>query len=132
MWKAKKPEVETERKVRCTIECERNVPQSTSKNSTLTPNHAKMDAVIHYITTLPVIRNILCMTHHEYLPHEFEPIQLEPDLYFQLLTLKHNDGQVETIRFKLFCYDHDIQYLQAVVDKCNHDYERRMANKLGT
>jgi len=121
--------------VKCTIECERNIPQITSKQSgqsTNNINHMRMDAVISYITTLPVIRNILCMSHHEYLPYEFEPIQLEPDLYFQLLTLKHNDGQVETIRFKLFCYDHDIQYLQAFVDKCNHDYERRMANKLGT
>jgi len=121
--------------IKCTIECERNIPQTGSKQSGQTTNninHVRMDAVISYITTLPVIRNILCMSHHEYLPHEFEPIQLEPDLYFQLLTLKHNDGQVETIRFKLFCYDHDIQYLQAFVDKCNHDYERRMANKLGT
>jgi len=123
------------KEIKCTIECERNIPQSGSKQSaqsTNNINHVRMDAVISYITTLPVIRNILCMSHHEYLPHEFEPLQLEPDLYFQLLTLKHNDGQVETIRFKLFCYDHDIQYLQAFVDKCNHDYERRMANKLGT
>lgn len=121
--------------VKCTIECERNIPQAGSKQSGQTTNnvnHVRMDAVISYITTLPVIRNLLCMSHHEYLPHEFEPIQLEPDLYFQLLTLKHNEGQVETIRFKLFCYDHDMQYLQTFVDKCNHDYERRMANKLGT
>lgn len=123
------------KEVRCTIECERNIPATGSKQSsqsTNNVNHVRMDAVISYITTLPVIRNILCMSHHEYLPHEFEPIQLEPDLYFQLLTLKHNEGQVETIRFKLFCYDHDIQYLQSFVDRCNHDYERRMANKLGT
>jgi hypothetical protein len=123
------------KEVRCTIECERNIPQTGSKQSGQTThniNHVRMDAVISYITTLPVIRNLLCMSHHEYLPHEFEPIQLETDLYFQLLTLKHNDGQVETIRFKLFCYDHDMQYLQTFVDKCNHDYERRMANKLGT
>lgn len=123
------------KEVRCTIECERNIPQAGTKQSSQTTsniNHVRMDAVISYITTLPVIRNLLCMSHHEYLPHEFEPIQLEPDLYFQLLTLKHNEGQVETIRFKLFCYDHDMQYLQTFVDKCNHDYERRMANKLGT
>ena len=123
------------KEVRCTIECERNIPQTGSKQSGQSVNninHVRMDAVISYITTLPVIRNLLCITHHEYLPHEFEPIQLELDLYFQMSTLKHNDGQIETIRFKLFCYDHDIQYLQAFVDKCNHDYERRMANKLGT
>ena len=125
----------TNKDIRCTIECERIMNQQGTKQSTQntqTVSHARMDSVIHYITTLPVIRNLLCMSHHEYLPHEFEPIQLEPDLYFQLLTLKHADGQVESIRFKLFCYEHDIQFLQAFVDKCNLDYERRMANKLGT
>ena len=121
--------------IRCTIECERNIPANGTKQAsqaTQNINHTRMDAVISYITTLPVVRNLLCMSHNEYLPHEYEPIQIEPDLYFQLTQLKHSEGQVETIHFKLFCYDHDIQYLQAFVDKCNHDYERRMANKLGT
>jgi hypothetical protein len=72
------------------------------------------------------------MNHPEYLPYEFEPIQLEPDLYFELIELKHSDEQVDMIRFKLFCYEHDIQFLQTFIDKCNHDYERRMANKLGS
>lgn len=115
----------------CTIECERNIPQNTSK-STISINNTRMDAIISYITTLPLLQNILCMNHPEYLPYEFEPILLEPDLYFQLLELKHNDEQVEIIRFKIFCYEHDIRYLQTFVDRCNIDYERRIANKLGT
>ena len=118
--------------IRCTIECERNVPQQTSKQNNQSINTVRMDAVISFITTLPVIRNILCMNHPEYLPYEFEPIQLEPDLYFELIELKHSDEQVDMIRFKLFCYEHDIQFLQTFIDKCNHDYERRMANKLGS
>lgn len=119
------------REVRCTIECERIIQTANTKQQT-TQSHTRMDSVIHYITTLPVVRNLICMTHHDYLPNEFESIQIEPDLYFQLLTLKHNDGNVEAIKFKLFCYDHDMPYLQSFVDKCNLDYERRMANKLGT
>jgi hypothetical protein len=118
--------------VHCTIECERNVPQNNNKQQTQSVNNVRMDAIISYITTLPVLQNILCMNHHEYLPHEFEPIEIEPDLFFQLLLLKHNDEQVELIKFKLFCFEHDIRYLQLFIDKCNHDYERRMANKLGT
>lgn len=117
----------------CTIECERNIPQNTSKTSNSTAiNNVRMDSIISYITTLPLLQNILCMNHPEYLPYEFKPILLEPDLYFQLIELKHNDEQVEIIRFKLFCYDHDIRYLQTFVDRCNLDYERRIANKLGT
>jgi len=119
-----------DKEIKCTIECERNIPQNTSKHTNV--NNVRMDSIISYITTLPVIHNLLCMNHHEYLPHEYDPILLEPDLYFQLINLKHTDEQVELIHFKLFCYEHDIQYLQTFVDKCNHDYERRMANKLGT
>jgi len=91
-----------------------------------------MDAVIHYITTLPVIRNLIFLSHTDYLPHEFESILLEPDLHFQLTSLKHNDGQIDHIKFKIFCYEHDIQHLQQFVDKCNAEFERRQANKLGT
>lgn len=131
---ASTPPPPVNKEIRCTIECERNFPQSGNKqnNQQQNLNQTRMDAVISYITTLPVVRNLLCMSHNEYLPHEFEPIQIEPDLYFQLNRLRHTDDQVELLSFKLFCYEHDIQYLQAFVDKCNHDYERRMANKLGT
>lgn len=123
----------TNKEVRCTIECERIMSQSNGKQQqNTTISHTRMDSVIHYITTLPVVRNLICMTHHDYLPNEFESLQIEPDLYFQLLMLKHNDGNIESIKFKLFCYDHDMPYLQAFVDRCNLDYERRMANKLGT
>ena len=69
---------------RCTIECERII-NTTNPKQTTTPSHIKMDAVIHYITTLPLIRNLLCVSNHEYLPNEFEPIQVEPDVFFQLL-----------------------------------------------
>lgn len=121
------------KEIRCTIECERIItPASGKQQQQTTASHNRMDSVVHYITTLPIIRNLICMTHHDYLPNEFEAIQIEPDLYFQLLTLKHTDGNVEAIKFKLFCYDHDMPYLQGFVDRCNLDYERRMANKLGT
>ena len=119
---------------KCTVECERIHQLTNNKQQQLgsTGSHTRMDSVVYYVTTIPAIRNLLCMTHHDYLPYEYEPVQIEPDIYFQLLELKHNDGQVEKIRFKLFCFDHEVQYLQSFFDRCNTDYERRMANKLGT
>lgn len=127
------PPPPTNKEIRATIEFERIVQSSTNKSQPqATGNHMKMDSVIHYVTNIPVIRNLICMSQHDYLPHEYEPIQIEPDLYFKLDELKYTEGQVELIKFKLFCYDHEIQFLQAFVDKCNLDYERRMANKLGT
>jgi len=119
---------------KCTVECERIHQLTNNKQQQLgsTGSHTRMDSVVYYVTTIPAIRNLLCMTHHDYLPYEYEPVQIEPDIYFQLLELKHNDGQVEKIRFKLFCFEHEVQYLQSFFDRCNTDYERRMANKLGT
>jgi hypothetical protein len=121
------------KEIRCTILCERIM---TSTNSKAPPQQTvsltRMDAVVNYVTTIPAIRNLICMTQHDYLPNEFEPIMIEPDIYFQLTDLKHAEGQVEQIKFKLFCYDHEVQYLQSFVDRCNAAYERRMKNKLGT
>ena len=118
------------KEIRAQITCERIL--GNSKTQPTNPSHTRMDSVIHYVTTIPVIRNLLCMTHNDYLPYEFEPITIEPDVYFQLEDLHHTDGQVDIIKFKLFCYEHEVQYLQIFVDKCNLDYERKMLNKLGT
>jgi hypothetical protein len=91
-----------------------------------------MDAVVQYVTTLPAMKSLLAVSQHDYLPNEFEPVCLETDVFFELNDVKVSDGQLEMIKFKLYCYDHDVQHLQAFVDTCNVDYERRMANKLGS
>jgi len=121
------------KKVNATILCER-VFQSGNQNNknTAIGNHSRMDSVIHHITTLPAIRNLLSITHHDYMPNDFEPIELENDIFFELNELKHEDGQLSIVKFRLFCYDHPIQHLQQFMDKCNSEYERRIANKLGT
>ena len=124
-----KPMLQMEDRKQATITCERVFQSTTNKN---TGNHSRMDSVIHYISTIPAVKNLLCLTHHDYMPHDFEAIQLESDIYFELQDLRHNDGQIENVKFKLFCYNHDIQHLQQFVEKCNTEYERRMANKLGT
>jgi hypothetical protein len=91
-----------------------------------------MDAVVHHVTTLPAMKSLLSVTHHDYLPNEFEPVCLDQDVFFELIDLKVQDGQLEIVKFRLFCHDHDVQHLQSFIDNCNVDYERRMKNKLGT
>jgi hypothetical protein len=122
------------KEIRAAIECERILQSSTQnqKQQQTFQNHTRMDSVIHHVTTIPAIKNLLCISHSDYLPFEFEPTEVENDIYFQLLNLKHNDGQIEFIKFKLFSYDHEVQFIQAFIDRCNLDYDRRMANKLGT
>lgn len=120
------------KEVKCTIMCER-IFQSTNTKAPQqqTASLTRMDAVVNYVTTIPVIRNLICVSQHDYLPNEFEPIMIEPDIYFQLMDLKHDDGNLQSVKFKIFCYDHEVQYLQSFVDKCNAAYDRRMKNKLG-
>jgi hypothetical protein len=117
------------------ITCERGVSQQNTNGRQVqaqTLYQTRMDAVVHYVTTRPEMRSLLSVTHHDYLPNEFEPIELESDTYFELMDLQITDGAPAIIKFKLFCYEHDIQHLQEFVDNCNTDYERRMANKLGS
>ena len=120
--------------VKATISCERMFQTTTARNGAqpISANHNRMDSVIHYITTIPAIRNLICISHTDYLPNEFDAIQIEPDIFFELISMNHSDGQLESIKFKLFCYEHEIQHIQAFIDRCNQDYERRMANKLGS
>ena len=121
------PQSSSTNTIKSTITCERIF--QTRNTST---NHSRMDSVVHYISTIPAIRNLICISHTDYLPNEFEPIQIETDIYFELVDMKHSDGQLELLKFKLFCYDHEIQHIQSFIDRCNQDYERRIANKLGT
>jgi hypothetical protein len=122
------------KEIKCTILCERIFQTTSAKGVTQqqTVSSTRMDAVVNYVTTIPVIRNLICVSQHDYLPNEFEPIMIEPDIYFQLTDLKHDDGALQSIKFRIFCYDHEVQYLQSFVDKCNSAYERRMKNKLGS
>jgi hypothetical protein len=92
----------------------------------------RMDAVIHSVSKLPRIRNLLSITHHDYIPHEFDPVEVDTDLYFQLMSISCSNGTIELLKFKLFCYDHENLYLQQYVESCCLGYDRHMANKLGT
>jgi hypothetical protein len=116
------------------ILCERGIqPVATGQRPTqTTPYQIRMDAVVQFVTTLPAVKSLLAVTHHDYLPNEYDPIQVESDLFFQLLELKLKDGAPEIVKFKLVSYEHDVQYLQTFLETCTVDYERRLANKLGT
>jgi hypothetical protein len=102
------------------------------KKSTPTFFQNRMDAVIHSVSRVPSIRHLLAITHHDYVPYEFDPIKIDTDLYFQLIDIKHSEGNIEGLKFKIFCYDHENLFLQNYVETCSADYERHMLNKLGT
>ena len=121
------------REARATITCERGNTgnQPGRPVSPQTVYQTRMDAVVHYVTTLPAMDSLLAVTHHDYLPNEFEPIQIDSDVYFELQDLQVVDGQPSIVKFRLMCYEHDVQHLQSFIDTCTSNYERTLANKLG-
>ena len=120
---------------RASVTCERGTggqgAQGRQQGSD-TVYQTRMDAVIHFVTTLPAMKSLLSVSHHDYLPNEFEPVQLDSDVYFELQDLRVTDGKPEMMKFKLFCYEHDVQHLQSFIDTCAANYERTLANKLGS
>ena len=115
---------------RASITCERG--GGAGRTQTSTTYQTRMDAVLHTVTQLPAMKSLLSVSHHDYLPNEFEPIPVDADVYFELLDLQVLDGQPTIVKFKLVCYEHDVQHLQSFVESCTTSYERSLANKLGT
>jgi hypothetical protein len=105
---------------------------SNSRQNSTTSFQNRMDSVIHTISKVKQIHRLLSINSHDYLPNEFDPINVENDVYFQLTEIKHDNGILSNLRFKLFCYEHDAKFLQAYVEQCSATYDRHMLNKLGT
>lgn len=120
------------REVRAAVTCERTLPAANARQQNPSLFLTRLDAVIHYVANNPALRNLLSVTHHDYIPYDYEPIPLDNDIYFQLSDLKVDEGQLTTMKFKLFCYEHDIRHIQRFLESCNTDYERKMKSQLGS
>ena len=74
---------------KASIACERGAPQATPQRpAQVTPYQTRMDAVVQFVTTLPAVKSLLAVTHHDYLPNAYEPIQVDSDIFFHLQELK--------------------------------------------
>jgi hypothetical protein len=131
---SRRPKKAAPKEPKATITCERGAlgTQPGRPAASQTVYQTRMDAVVHYVTTLPAMDSLLAVTHHDYLPNEFETIQIESDVFFELLDLQVVDGQPSIVKFKLLSYEHDVQHLQTFIDTCTSNYERTLANKLGS
>jgi hypothetical protein len=131
---SRRPKKAAPRQPRAMITCERGAlggqPGRPAQQQTV--YQTRMDAVVHFVTTLPAMDSLLAVTHHDYLPNEFEPISIGSDVSFELLDLQVVDGHPSIVKFKLVAYEHDVQHLQSFIDTCTANYERTLANKLGS
>jgi hypothetical protein len=129
---SRRPKKTAPREGRATITCERGALGGAGRPAQQqTVYQTRMDAVVHFVTTLPAMDSLLAVTHHDYLPNEFEPIPIGSDVLFELLDLQVVDGHPSIVKFKLMSYEHDVQHLQSFIDTCTANYERTLANKLG-
>jgi len=125
-FKRNKPEFH-EKKIESEILFER-----TKEEKKPTAFQNRMDAVIHSISKIPSISNLLSIVNHDYLPYNFQPLFVDSELYFQLLDIRINEGSIESLKFKIFSYTENSSFLQKYVETCALDYERYMLNKLGS
>jgi len=128
--KAATASVPVDSDVSACIECERGVapPQKGGQSP---PFLTRMDAVIHYVSCSPATKRLLSIANHDYLPHEFDPVRVGEDVFFKLTSVDVDDGNIKNIKFQLFSRQGTIRGLQAFVESCNQEYERKMLNKLG-
>ena len=112
------------------IECERGVapPQKGGQSPAFL---TRMDAVIHYVSSSPATKRLLSIANHDYLPYELQPVRVADDIYFRLMSVDVDDGNIRNIKFQLFSKQGTIRGLQSFVESCNQEYERKMLNKLG-
>jgi hypothetical protein len=117
---------------RASITCERGAAAQGRTPAQATAYQTRMDAVVHHVTTLAAMKSLLAVTHHDYLPNEYDPVDLGNDVVFELVDLRIADGHPDIVKFKLLSFEHDVQHLQTFMETCTTSYERSMANKLGT
>lgn len=129
-----------EKTVRASITCERIYGATTQESvgrvtASVSPSFTRLDAVIHYVTSLPVVDNLLLINSNDPLPHDKDAlVQIDEDVYFRLVELSRSSkgSTVDRIAFELLTTEHDMPHLQAFVERCKEQYERQQNNKLGT
>jgi len=112
------------------ITFDRHKDEKNAKTTNYLQN--RMDAIIYAVSKIQTIGKLLSLSHHDYLPNDYDPVKIDDDIYFQLLLMRHAEGNVESLGFRIFCYDHDSLFLQTYVESCMTTYDRHMSNKLGT
>ena len=115
---------------RASITCERGTPQQHKNAVSTTLYGARMDAVVHSVTTRPAMKTLLSVTHHDYLPHEFDPVCLDADVYFELNDLNwhqelYKDTRVDAFSEHLLTNHNIWVFHNAALDGCDLVFKPR-------
>lgn len=91
----------------------------------------RVDAVLQHVCNHASDGSLL-YNGHEFLPTNNEPLEIDPDVWFQVLhTIEDGRGGVSALKFKLMSYNHDLQHLMKFIEHCSQQMDRRLRNKLG-
>ena len=90
-----------------------------------------VDAVLMRILEVPTIKKLI-YANLTYMVNYQDVIEIDKDISFQLMACDTDaEGEIETIKFRLFSDTNNTGYLKEFIRKCEIDYEIKKKNKLG-
>ena len=114
------------KEAKCEIIFDRNYAKSQKIEE-----YTKVDAIIYRIMDVPDIKNVI-FTRARYIINYKDAIDVQEGIKFQLINSEFDgDGDIESIKFRLYSSNHNAEELKHFVSRCESDYEVIKRNKLG-
>lgn len=110
--------------------CEILFDRNFSKNQKI-EEYTKVDAILMRVVEIPEIKRMI-FSRARYMVNYKDPIMIKDGIKFQLIeNTFDNDGDIEVVKFRIFCANQDAQNLKTFIARCEVDYEMIKKNKLG-
>lgn len=94
-------------------------------------DYITIDAVLNRVMMVPNVKRII-FARSTYLVNYDEVFRIEKDICFQLMeSTQDSEGDIDTLKFRIFTDENNSEYLRQFVKTCVHDYEVKKKNMLG-
>ena len=104
-----------------------STPNSFDRNNKVAD--PRIEAVLAHVCSLPAAKS-LSFTGQEFIPNFTGAIEIDTDIWFELIKPKGKDE--ETLTYRLSSSAHDITYIHRFIERTIDIYELEKKNRLGT
>ncbi len=120
---------ETGQPAQAFIQFERPTTSSNSFDRNAKPADPRIEAVLAHVCSLPAAKS-LSFTGQEFIPNFTGAIEIDNDIWFELI--KPKGKEQETLTYRLSSFAHDITYIHRFIERTIDIYELEKKNRLGT